>query len=101
MFESDDDPFYSTAALFGAQLVHGIDGDLYGFLVGDGAQHLACIVASSLHDTLALGFAQAKTDDVVRHLVEGLASASARRSTASSTSSSRMIRFCGPMAVPV
>jgi hypothetical protein len=31
-----DDPFHSTAALFGARLVHGIDGDLYGFLVGDG-----------------------------------------------------------------
>jgi uncharacterized protein len=34
-------PFHSAAAPFGARLVHGIDGDLYGFLVGDGARHLA------------------------------------------------------------
>jgi hypothetical protein len=51
-----DDPFQSAAALFGARLVHGIDGDLYGFLVGDGAHHLASIVPSALHDTLPLGF---------------------------------------------
>ena len=36
-----NDPFHSAAAVFGARLVHGIDGDLYGFLVGDGAHHLA------------------------------------------------------------
>jgi hypothetical protein len=68
-----NDPFHSAAAVFSARLVHGIDGDLYRFLVGDGAHDLASVVPSALHDTLPPGFAEAKTHDVVRRLVEGLA----------------------------
>ena len=73
MFRIGNDPFHSAAALFGAQLVDGIDGDLYDVLVGHGAHHLPSIVPSALHDTLPTGCAQAKTRDVVRRLVEGLA----------------------------
>jgi predicted nucleotidyltransferase len=43
--------------------VHGIDGDLYGFLVGEGAPHLASIVPFALHDTLPPGFA-----DIMEHM---------------------------------
>ena len=80
--------------------MHGIDGDLYGFLVGDGAHDLASVVPSGLHDTLPPGFAEAKTHDVVRRLVEGLALGLSALLDGLKNVVVQDYRFCGPMVVP-